>query len=188
MKKTKLISSIMLLITALSITAYPQNKKPITVQSETQNITQLKEPLTQEYLISLGTLTFTATQDGDSLPIPVGKVRSTEESLTTSDGGTATFIEFKTNEQNLETNQEETEIKVYPNPATNEFTILSVNSAFFNSQIELMNLLGEKVMVQALPNHTNNVTISVEVLENGIYFYRINFNGTIKNGKILILK
>lgn len=188
MKKVILFSFIMLFIVALKINVYSQNIISLPVKSETQNIAQLKEPLSQEYLISLGTLTFTTTQDGDSLPIPVGKVRSTEKSLTTSDGGTATFIEFKTNDQNIETNQEETEIKVYPNPATNEFTIFSVNSAFFNSQIELMNLLGEKVIVQALHNNTNKATICVEDIENGIYFYRINFNGTIKNGKILILK
>lgn len=85
--------------------------------------------------------------------------------------------------------EQETSIKIFPNPANDKIIVELNNSQFHNSFIELINLLGKKVKDLKLLDNTSKAIISVEDLHDGIYFYRINNDGVmVKSGRILILK
>ena len=59
---------------------------------------------------------------------------------------------------------------VYPNPANNEFTI-SLNSIQNNIEMDVYEVLGNKVINRTLTNETS--TINIEQLSNGLYFVRL---------------
>jgi hypothetical protein len=77
---------------------------------------------------------------------------------------------------------ENKEIKIYPNPTTNNFTIQNASS---NSVVDIFNLQGSKVLNKKLTINSEN--ISIEQFSNGIYFYQItNNNGSILGqGKLI---
>jgi thiol-disulfide isomerase/thioredoxin len=77
---------------------------------------------------------------------------------------------------------------VYPNPASSVINI-KFDSQFEkeNATISISNLLGKEVI--ALNNIiSNNTSIDVSSLKNGIYFVNTNLKGSITTEKIVILK
>lgn len=84
------------------------------------------------------------------------------------------IVESTTNEISIWFNDEELGVKqdafkqvsVYPNPATNEFTVNDVANA---TQIELVNMLGKTVKT-IMVNSRNSVDIPISELSSGIYF------------------
>ncbi len=63
-----------------------------------------------------------------------------------------------------------TDISVYPNPANTEFTI-GLNPNQSNLELEVYDVLGNKVINTLLTNQTS--TINIEQLSNGLYFVRL---------------
>ena len=64
----------------------------------------------------------------------------------------------------------QTTFSLYPNPANNEFTIsLNINQS--NLELEVYDVLGNKVINKILTNETS--TINIEQLSNGLYFVRL---------------
>ena len=61
-------------------------------------------------------------------------------------------------------------MSIYPNPANNEFTI-SLNSIQNNIEMDVYDVLGNKVINKILTNETS--TINIEQLSNGLYFVRL---------------
>ena len=78
---------------------------------------------------------------------------------------------------------ENKEIKVYPNPTTNSFTIQNASS---NSLVNIFNMQGAQVLNKKLT--LNNENINLEQLSNGIYFYQITDNDGSILGKGKIIK
>lgn len=76
------------------------------------------------------------------------------------------------------------EIKVYPNPA-NDYTVVEV-LGFKIDKIEIMNLLGQKVLVNEINNSV--AKINTADLLNGTYFIKIYFNNSTVTKKINIIK
>lgn len=74
------------------------------------------------------------------------------------------------------------ELKIYPNPATG-FVTFDLKDASEPATIEIFDIQGKKVIFQLLPV---NKQIQVSQLNSGMYFYKINQNGQIFNGKIMI--
>ena len=70
-------------------------------------------------------------------------------------------------------NEENTNIKVFPNPANNELNILYISESD-NSEIEIKiyDLTGRNILskTQVLNNGANLITLDVSKLSNGIYF------------------
>ena len=61
-------------------------------------------------------------------------------------------------------------MSIYPNPANTEFTIsLNINQS--NLELEIYDVLGNKVINKILTNQTS--TINIEQLSNGLYFVRL---------------
>jgi hypothetical protein len=77
---------------------------------------------------------------------------------------------------------ENKEIKIYPNPTTNNFTI---QNATLNGIVNIFNMQGSKVFNKKLTVKSEN--ISIEQLSNGIYFYQITDNdgNILGQGKVI---
>ncbi len=70
--------------------------------------------------------------------------------------------------------------KVFPNPASNYLSILSEQNLFEGSEIEILDMLGQKVMKINFSN-----TIDVSNLSKGMYYLKIQNNAEQKNFKII---
>jgi len=82
----------------------------------------------------------------------------------------------------------ERENSIYPNPAT-ENAIFSYNlSEGENGFLEIFSLPGTKVAAYRLSSHQQELQLSVNDLENGVYMYRFSINGEpIEAGKLVII-
>ncbi|MBR1769917.1 MAG: DUF4465 domain-containing protein [Bacteroidales bacterium] len=79
------------------------------------------------------------------------------------------------------------EIKIYPNPARDYINVLSSRDLTTPIVISVYNAQGLMVAQQNL--NDLNMSLDVSRLANGTYFYRIsNINGLLKQGKLVILK
>lgn len=84
---------------------------------------------------------------------------------------------------------ENSSLMVYPNPATNQlilnYQLASTDFAVF----DIYNLIGEKVMMQKLNPNENEKEFSVVQLNSGVYFYKYSINEQIiKTDKLVIVK
>ncbi len=73
------------------------------------------------------------------------------------------------------------ELQVYPNPATDFIQVVSNE----NATMEIVNLMGQKVLSQ--PVVTGSNTVSVNELKSGVYFVRVAYaDGTTAINKIIV--
>ena len=78
-------------------------------------------------------------------------------------------------------------LHIYPNPATDQFSCLIANFELMNPQLEIFNVLGEKLTVDfAFSN--NRLNVNTRSLSNGVYFVRIAESGKSWTGKLLLQK
>lgn len=70
---------------------------------------------------------------------------------------------------------------VYPNPASGEIRVITADSP--NALLQLINIQGRIVLSQ---NVTNNETISLEGINNGLYIYRLILDGKATTGKLVV--
>jgi hypothetical protein len=75
------------------------------------------------------------------------------------------------------------QIKIYPNPANNEL-LISLSKNCNNSQILIMNVLGETIKNISTTNTETKINISE--IENGVYFVKVNTNGSSFLQKLVI--
>ena len=94
-----------------------------------------------------------------------------EVAFSYSIGNCATGIETNKNEQ--------TEIKVYPNPAKNRITVLTPYE-FKNYKINLQNMWGQTIL------QTESNVFDVSNIPNGIYFVTIKTEKNLFNKKVII--
>lgn len=78
------------------------------------------------------------------------------------------------------------EYKAYPNPASETFNLVLTSTQGSNVQIVIYNVIGSEVVRKNIVNGMN--TISIETLDNGIYFYSILVNNEITETKKLIVR
>jgi hypothetical protein len=74
------------------------------------------------------------------------------------------------------------DIQVYPNPANN-FINIKFNSPAADLKLELFDITGRMVLTTDL---SGNQKINIGHLEDGLYIYRLNQEGIVKSGKILV--
>lgn len=130
---------------------------------------------------SIGTTTATFSFQGISTSIPV-EIYKGEEWLTYG------FENFNNgNTENV--NQIETEdyIHIVPNPNSGQFNIEANNLTKGNIQIEIFNLLGEKIFTEELNNNSEifDHNIDINSMSSGIYLIRLtDSNGKLYTNKI----
>jgi hypothetical protein len=78
-------------------------------------------------------------------------------------------------------------IKIFPNPANNNLTI-QIDTGYIKPYlVEFYNYLGESIFEKILNEEISN--ISLEYIEDGLYFVKIISNETVlKTEKLIILK
>jgi hypothetical protein len=95
--------------------------------------------------------------------------------LKTNDGG-GFFVGL--NDLSPKSNQ----IKIYPDPASNQITIETSETAA-NSQLSIMNLNGEEVLTHSIIKPKTQIDISN--LPSGIYFVRMTNDRNVEVGKFV---
>ncbi len=82
-------------------------------------------------------------------------------------------------------------IGIYPNPATNEATMLINLNRSTPVLIEIHNIIGERISqinLGTLPEGQNNISLATRSLDNGIYTITVNSNKSRITKKLLINK
>lgn len=84
---------------------------------------------------------------------------------------------------------ENTELMVYPNPATDQLTVNYKVEPTDIVLFEIYNLIGEKVLSYTLSASHNEQSLSLAGLNAGVYMYKYTINGqNIKADKLVIVK
>ena len=82
----------------------------------------------------------------------------------------------------------ENKVKVYPNPAKDQFTIEFKNVIDNNAIIEIYGTMGNLILTDVMQQGVNIKNIDVHTLNEGLYFYKISLNGNnVSSGKLTIL-
>ena len=76
---------------------------------------------------------------------------------------------------------EKKNLTVYPNPATNHFTINTGNDE--KASIQLFNIVGQQVYSETF---TGSTTVSVANLHSGVYMLKVNQNGKVYTTKVVV--
>jgi len=74
-----------------------------------------------------------------------------------------------------------TNLTVYPNPATNNFTVNTGNDE--KATIQLFNIVGQQVYSETFTGSTN---VSVANLHSGVYMLKVNQNGKVNTTKVVV--
>jgi hypothetical protein len=74
-------------------------------------------------------------------------------------------------------------LNVYPNPSNGLFT-LDLQSLPERSELEIYNILGEKVYDEVI--NSSNVQIDLSDKPKGIYFFKIGSVGKVSSRKLVI--
>ena len=84
----------------------------------------------------------------------------------------------------LETNES---LNIYPNPFTNQLTILLNTTPAEKCEFILYNVLGAEMINSMIVNQSS--TFDTSTLPSGVYFYKVMSNGTIiQTGKLVSKK
>ena len=73
----------------------------------------------------------------------------------------------------INASQGETELEIYPNPATSDIHFRVTTHEADMLSVEIFNLAGEKVMDRKIPSAGNHAVLNVSTLGNGIYFVKV---------------
>ena len=76
------------------------------------------------------------------------------------------------------------EISIYPNPASDHITINTSNSISGISKFQILNLLGE-IVYSDRKEFSETTSININHLEPGLYFIKIENNGSVISKKII---
>lgn len=116
-----------------------------------------------------------------------GRALTTTGALTTTEvNAVAPMIPANCGTINVSSFDTEKEVvTIYPNPFSSYLTIVINDEAIMNnSEIEIYNLLGEKLINNHLTKQSTN--IETGILTSGIYFYRITANNKLlQSGKLV---
>jgi hypothetical protein len=83
----------------------------------------------------------------------------------------------------------EKNIKIYPNPSSNNTTIEFENGIFENAIVELYDLTGQKVLVEAIESGSSKHQINIKGINAGFYYGKVINNGVmLGEQKIVIVK
>ena len=141
---------------------------------------------------SFGTMKMESQTEGKTAS--AGEAQFTHSSVKTSDGGTATFINFNTKSTPEKPGSQKTipnvaSVSVYPNPTNGQMTIKYFIPKNEEAEFAIYDMAGKKLSAYRLTGENNQLTISESDLHAGIYFYNVISNGQIvKQDKIVVIK
>lgn len=77
------------------------------------------------------------------------------------------------------------ELKVYPNPAKN-YVVFEINKSPAKSEIIIVNIFGQEIAI--LPSIQEKTVWDTREIKNGFYYFNIEIDGIVHNGKIIVMK
>jgi hypothetical protein len=88
----------------------------------------------------------------------------------------------------LEIGKENVKLNAFPNPAANNLTVrYAIDGSFTTANVELFDVLGQKLMSNQLTSNSGNVKLDVSPLNAGVYFYSIRVDGqVVKTERVII--
>src|ERR1035437_788441 len=107
----------------------------------------------------------------------------------TNSCGTATALVTVTvvaNTTGIFAQTQASEILLYPNPTNGKFIMQVTSGDYQTANIEIYNVVGEKVLSQKMQNAKSEIDLSNE--QSGIYFIQLKTNAGIVSKKIIIQK
>ena len=80
------------------------------------------------------------------------------------------------------------ELNAFPNPAVSDLTIgYSIDANYNSANVDLYDVLGQKMMSRQINNLKGQVKLNVETLNAGIYFYAVKVDGqTIRTERVIV--
>lgn len=79
-------------------------------------------------------------------------------------------------------------VSVYPNPASNVLNFAVELGQNNSASIQVVDMLGKKVLAKRINNNTEKVSFNVSDLNEGVYFYSLNVDGKIIETKKIVVK
>ncbi len=80
-----------------------------------------------------------------------------------------------------------TQVKAYPNPASDVVTIAYSLATTSDISVSLTNTMGQVVATQKVAGTSKgSVQFNTSALPEGVYFYTVNSNGTLNTGRIVV--
>ncbi len=80
------------------------------------------------------------------------------------------------------------DVLIYPNPAGDEFKVSSLEFKVSRAFVELYDLNGRKRLEKQIPKGSEEITVDVSNLQNGLYFCRIQTENGSATKKLIIQK
>jgi hypothetical protein len=77
------------------------------------------------------------------------------------------------------------QVSIYPNPASNQLTIINAKQSLKNSQITISDLLGKTILESTILNDENEYALSINDLKTGVYLLTVQTGDAIKRLKFL---
>lgn len=137
-----------------------------------------------------GTAPFTWQWSNSQSGVTVNGLAAGEYSVTVTDanGCTASSSGMVENGTNTFDPAIVTEWKVYPNPSRGVFFLEMQMTQNENVDIQIFNLVGQRVHAQHITNQQIKETIDLSTWNAGTYFMEINVNGTRVVEKLVVVK
>lgn len=89
----------------------------------------------------------------------------------------------------IELYKKDSKLNIYPNPGNGNFNLEYMLNPNEKCIVNIMDIAGKLVESYSLFTNKNNLQISANDLNNGVYLYQIIINGTIVNAdKLIIIK
>jgi len=85
------------------------------------------------------------------------------------DGGNFSIV------STIELSKDKYAMKIFPNPVSNKLYINSIDNGFENLNIELFDLIGNKINLINLISENQTKIVDLEYLDDGVYFIKIGF-------------
>ncbi len=80
-------------------------------------------------------------------------------------------------------------LQIFPNPATDKFTISFTSTNFGSVQIQLFSLIGQLIQEKSISQfQSNSVEISTQNLDSGLYLLRLEIDGASQVERMMIMK
>ena len=103
-----------------------------------------------------------------------------------SQTGSTSILAGQTTISGIEESSDNSLFMLYPNPTTGKFNMVMDNELWKKNDgnIDICNLLGEKIYQSEMPNHQSEIDISNQ--PKGIYFIRVEFAEKIFVQKLIV--
>ena len=83
-------------------------------------------------------------------------------------------------------NGDQTEVTLYPNPVSDGTLMVTAEKEM--KKLEILNIVGEKVLSDVEPEPVTSVRLDVNILKSGIYLIKITFTDNTSNTKRIWVK